>query len=375
MRESMNTPTPTQAIARDLRRKVLAREFLSGTRLPTRAALREQYHTTLATLDRVFTQLAREGIVTTDGRRGTFVASAPPFLRDYRLVLPYRDQRPHPWPQFWKALAAEAAAVSKEGRIRIALAYGNEMHEDTAHYEELARDVADYRVGGVIIATHPFYLRGSPVYDTLGVPRVAIADAPEPPKFRVVEMDPCFLSRAVQHLLERGRRRIAAVVVEALRSDAAGALRSAGVESPPYWVQTANPAAPAGARNLVHLLMAAPPRNRPNGLIVFDDNLVPDATAGLVDAGVRVPQDVLVIGHTNFPHPTPSAVPSIRVGYDARAVLGSCMSILESWWSGPQDKVTVPLMVEEEEGEAKPMGDTAESDSEFAVAERYEVHV
>ena len=44
----------------------------------------------------------------------------------------------------------------------------------------------------------------------------------------------------------------------------------------------------------------------------MDDNLVPDATAVVASVGLRVPDDLLVIVHTNFPYPTPAAVPACR---------------------------------------------------------------
>ena len=50
----------------------------------------------------------------------------------------------------------------------------------------------------------------------------------------------------------------------------------------------------------------------------MDDNLVPDATAGLVAADVRVPYDIEVVAHANLPHSTPSAVPARRIGFNVR---------------------------------------------------------
>ncbi len=70
------------------------------------------------------------------------------------------------------------------------------------------------------------------------------------------------------------------------------------------------PSAGCYNRQLGRLLVQGAPGERPDGLVITDDNLVPDLTAGLAESGVK---DV-VVAHTNFPHPTPSAVPGHAPG-------------------------------------------------------------
>ena len=43
---------------------------------------------------------------------------------------------------------------------------------------------------------------------------------------------------------------------------------------------------------------------------------------------MRVPDDVEVVAHCNFPWLTPSLVTAHRLGYDAREVLERCLAIL-----------------------------------------------
>jgi DNA-binding LacI/PurR family transcriptional regulator len=88
-----------------------------------------------------------------------------------------------------------------------------------------------------------------------------------------------------------------------------------------------NQATPETARNLIHLLMQG--AERPDALLIADDNLVEHATAGLVAAGVRVPDDLEVVAHCNFPHPTPSVLPVRRLGYDAREVMKACVESID----------------------------------------------
>ena len=88
----------------------------------------------------------------------------------------------------------------------------------------------------------------------------------------------------------------------------------------------------------------------PDALLISDDNLVEHATAGLVAAGARVPEDVEVVAHCNFPWPTPSVLSVERLGYDAREVLDRCLRAIDDRRSGVpgSDNVDVPVRFERE---------------------------
>ena len=69
------------------------------------------------------------------------------------------------------------------------------------------------------------------------------------------------------------------------------------------------------------LLLSLPPEQRPNGLYITDDNLLNAVQAGIVESGVRVPQDLTVVCHTNFPDPPETVIPILKVGFDNRELL------------------------------------------------------
>ena len=71
----------------------------------------------------------------------------------------------------------------------------------------------------------------------------------------------------------------------------------------------------------MHLLGTLPPRQRPDCLLIVDDNLVPSATSGILDAGWQPPREVEVAAHANFPLTTHAAVPCLRYGLDAHELL------------------------------------------------------
>jgi len=87
-------------------------------------------------------------------------------------------------------------------------------------------------------------------------------------------------------------------------------------------------------REAVYLLMRLPEEERPDGLVVWDDNLVPEATAGLVKAGIDVGRDLDVVGHANFPNVTPSRADICRIGFDVHELLERCVQTLDEIRAG-----------------------------------------
>ena len=102
----------------------------------------------------------------------------------------------------------------------------------------------------------------------------------------------------------------------------------------PRMPQTVSLSEPESARNCVHLLMHPGQAERPDALLISNDNLVEHASAGVIAAGVHVPDDLDVVAHCNFPWPAPSVLPVRRLGYDARALLKACIDSIDEQRQG-----------------------------------------
>lgn len=70
--------SPFEQLRAQLARRVASGELTPGTRLPTVRALAEQLGLAAGTVARAYRELEADGVVVTEGRRGTFVASAAP---------------------------------------------------------------------------------------------------------------------------------------------------------------------------------------------------------------------------------------------------------------------------------------------------------
>ena len=62
-----------------------------------------------------------------------------------------------------------------------------------------------------------------------------------------------------------------------------------------HWLQVVNANDARWASNVAQLLLHNKQSDRPDALIIDDDNLVEDASAGIIASGMRVGQDLDVV--------------------------------------------------------------------------------
>ena len=340
-----------------LRHQIVRGEFRPDSRFPTQRELAERFRTTPVTMQRVFDRLASDGFIRTKEGVGTYLVPNPPHLCDYGLVFISR-QGAKDWRRFDTALLNEASTVNGEHARKMHFYHDIAGHTDShAQRDRLLADMRAHKLAGVIFTTDPpTEMMHMVPWQSLPVPVVAIRSQPDIPGVPVVTPhDESFMARALDYLASRGRRRVAflnrsqlnQVRLEKWQHVLRTLASERGMTFEPYWMLAVGM---EGTRNMIQLLFEPGRPNRPDALFITDDNLVEHATAGLVAAGVRVPEDVDVVAHCNFPWPVPSAVPIKRLGYDAREVLRQCMSVIDMQRQGqtPPKQVFVEAVFEEE---------------------------
>jgi len=332
----------------DLRSKIVGGVLAPGQQLPTRVELTEQYQISSKTLQQVLTRLIDDGFVRADRRNGTFVIEHPPHLSRYGLVFPLTaiESRRS---LHWQALLDAAQALTTEPS-RVFATYSGLMHPgETSDYTSLCYDLQAQRVAGIIFASVPGGLVETPVLQQDGIPRVAISATPVDPGVACIHYNfDSFIQRALTHLHRRGRRRIGLFMFSgwgaetiALSHPIRQAAHALGMTIDDRWVQGAAVHAPQLTANSVRLLMSLPRAERPDSLIITDDNIVQHVTHGLALAGISVPSELDVVAYTNFPTPAPAAVPVYRVGYDMRASLSQAITYISAVRAGEKPPMTM----------------------------------
>ncbi|HEY8669126.1 MAG TPA: GntR family transcriptional regulator [Tepidisphaeraceae bacterium] len=325
-------PVKRQQILQEVRSSILDGRRKPGDRLPTRKELGQTYAAGEHTVQRALDLLVADGFVEVQGARGTFVASNPPNLCRFGVYFP---DSPNGWPhgrsRFYEAIEWEARALAAEGAIALPSYYLSRSRDISQTFDtrDLQRDYRSHRLAGLIFSAPPFALFNSPVLEEPGFPRVEIGIVQTRPHVAAVNLDfQKLLDRALLELASAGCRRVA-MIVGRLTDDILEAYRSAihrhGMTTQSCWLHAGSYPDKLPARHIAELLMQAPPEKRPDSLIILDDNMVTEATHGLVAAGVRSAEELRVIAHANFPHPTHSYFPARRIGFNIRALLQTCI--------------------------------------------------
>ncbi len=335
-----------------LRSSILDGVYKPSSKLPTRSEMVAEFGVSNATIQRALTRLANDGFVFARPS-GTFVAECPPHLCNYGMVTPVTSQ----WSLLHTAVRRAAGIVQKGGDIRF-----NEYitSSEVAAREDvirLNRDVTSHCLGGLIIlgdyAMHD--IEGTPALERKNFPRVRIHPLPES-SIPVVCLDVTgsFIPKATEYLTSRGHRRIAhlRLISEVnWRKEFDAALKRTGIEIRPYWVQSVYARAiDETTTSVISLLMQLEGDKRPDALIIHDDNLVELAVGGLLAAGVKVPDDLEIVAHSNYPSQAPSVLPMARLGLDCRMFLKKCVEVIELQRSGqtPPAKTNIPAVFEDE---------------------------
>ncbi|MFP4026810.1 MAG: substrate-binding domain-containing protein [Candidatus Brocadiia bacterium] len=348
-------PRKRSELVREICQRIACGNFQPGSRLPTRTEFEDEFDLSSVTVQRAFDCLNEAGFVDPRGSNGTYVAERPPHLFSFALVMPEHPIRGCQ-PSFWQALAREASSIDNEGSYNLSVFWDVQINKKSADYQRLQQEVSEHRLGGIIFVSPPYYVSGSPILEE-PIPHTGIMQEPITPDTPVVAPDyRSFMEQALEYLQSRGRRTIG--VVSASLPGAKSpfeleqwhqAIAGRNLTTSPRWTQFVDPWCEQGVRNCVHLLMSHP-EDRPDGLIIGDDNLLPHATAGLIAAGMRVPAQVKVVTHANFPWPTMAVTPVVRLGFDVRQILQSCIDNIVQQRQGKEApaKTRIPAVFEHE---------------------------
>lgn len=336
-REGETTSSVTakqQHICETLRRQIVQGSLAPGARLPTQVQLVELFQVSGVTVQRALDRLMREGFICTRGRQGTFVTDRPPHLSNFGLVFVDQPVKGKHRSRYHEMLEQQAFRLQQEGDRQITVFNGISGHEDEEAFRQLVADVRAHRMAGLMLVD-PDPLEGTAILEEPGIPRVAIMSYKiEPRGCPVVCPDlEGMVDLGLDALIEQGRKRIAVLTTVPLylllRQYLREAVKGRSITVHERWLQIVPHELPDATRNNVLMLMHPGGDERPDGIFVLDDNLAESASSGLVETGTRVPQDVAVVSHCNFPWLTPSVLPVQRVGFDTQQILAEALRVID----------------------------------------------
>lgn len=320
--------------------RVIEGRYKPGSQLPSRRDLAVEFGTSTITIQRAFERLTEEGFLSTVPREGTFVATNPPHTCAYGLAISESESPDAAYPMRYARFAALLVETARRWRppegksLRIYTEVDDRVLGES--YYKLRSDVLGRRLAGVI-SNLPWHqeqiARESPV------PMVAACGTGECPGVHAIDLSPIrWMDRAAQRLRERGVRRIAVIMHghQSIEHRQRTIDRLAGHELrlQRRFLHSGHVRDPQNVRALVELMFSLPADERPQGLLITDDIYTEHALTGLLDAGVRCPDDLQVISHANFPTPEPVTLPVMRLGWDVNLFLEESIRLIDKISSG-----------------------------------------
>lgn len=338
-----------------LRREIVEGEYGPGERLPNRLQIKERFGVAMLTVQKALDSLAADGFIRSQTRNGTFVVDNPPHLCNYGLVVPAGGL----WSRYYTAMREAAKYINENSENIHLVEYTISGKANSPEgMQRLLADVKSRKVAGLLFMGR---------FDDYDLSEVLNAAAPDVPVVAAagntqinapkVSGDPSlFINRAVDYLESKGCRRVAHICTEMPSpedesEDLEKRIYDSGLEVRPYWIQYV----PAGASfrsaaRIVQLLVRLNDDDRPDGLIVHDDNLVEFVIEGLTKEGVKVPDDLVVVSLWNYPPKRNRPTPIKYLGPDLREVLKREIELLNMQRSGqkpPELTMGSPLFEEE----------------------------
>lgn len=335
----MPTRTTRTSLADALRARMRSGAYPPGSRLPSRRELMTEFGTSSATLQKAFDRLAAQGYVTTVAKHGAYVADRLPESSCYGLVVGHPPAAPVR-NRFWGTLSRLAGTWDDGSGRRFDRYFIAEAGDAEEDLRRLRADVADGRLAGLVFASIPYHLLDRPAASLLSanIPRVCFGGDPAETRIYrasvIKPVDDQAIEETFAWFAARGRRRIAGITspprAAAWRAHLP-ALHRAGLETRDTWWLGFPPSAEVAdvVRVATRLLFDRRPTERPDALLIDDDNLVPWVTAGLAQSGLDLPASLSIAAHANVPGATPAAVPCRRYGFDARQLLTAAIEELD----------------------------------------------
>src|SRR4029078_7620048 len=105
----------------------------------------------------------------------------------------------------------------------------------------------------------------------------------------------------LEFIKSQGRRNVSIITLPSMKQkNVQEALDRFGLNRLPFWSQAADPIAVEWVRHAVYGILHSHPNRVPDAMLVTDDHLVEAVADALIEFGVRMPDDMLVVGHWNF---------------------------------------------------------------------------
>lgn len=307
-------------------------------KLPPQMKLTKQFGVSNQTVQRAISHLQKQGLVVPCQKVGSLISEEAPTQSIVGLALPETVPARRKEIIFWNRLATEARSIKSDG-FRIKSYLGLEYLPPVSDIKKMLRDIKGNDLAGII---EIFELYNIPP----GIPRIrmfssttpqALSDAWNKENNGSVIIECELMEKMLTWTARSGRKRVAVLTItnnyERISQMAERMAPDYGLTIKPHWILGMElQKGTLAIRRLVNLLFSSEMMNGPEALLVMDDNMLYLAAQGIMDSGLSVPDDVLLVSHSNFPNPVECPLPVKRFGLDVRTLLEKSVEMVRSYW-------------------------------------------
>lgn len=326
-------------LEKELKDKIISGEFAPGSRLPTYEQMNRRFNASRATFHFTLRKLKSEGFLYGIERKGVFVPEKLP--NRTRFALLFEDSEHENL--FLSKLAREAVLLNADREQEFVFFRGyRRTSKELPQWNELREQLEQRRLAGCCFFFDPVQpeLRQL-IRDFPDVPKLMYNDYPAKEGFTFLSLDQrSCAEQGVSCLKEQDCRRLAILSkdLQPLAGEVEKCAARGGLECREEWIHSVPSLLPHYAEHLILLLMSLPADRRPDALYITDDNLLNNILAGLVKAGIRVPEELKIVCHTNFPDNAPAILPIRKIGFDVREILLESVRVIGLIHSGSLDR-------------------------------------
>lgn len=341
-----------QQLRQDLLARIRRGEFEPGSVLPSENQLREDYGVSVTTARRAFLELVKEGVVRRKAGVGTIVA---PEVRQAQINFVSIDYVGDSWRHYSNVMGEMIGGVSEYAwNHNATLNILGVKDEEAANY--LRRLVEDRSTDGVLLrVANDVREEHVDILEQAGVPYVVIKRRIPGRKMNYVNSDDVAgASMATSHLMDLGHRRIGFVCAKPhvtigheRQSGYEEALAERGfgideelIRTEPYFTQQ------MGYRAVSSLMELPDP---PTAVFVASDTMAVGGYEAIQELGLRIPQDVSVVGYDDIALAAALMPPltTVRTSFYEFGQLSTqlLLELIDNRASAPQTRMIQPRLI------------------------------
>ncbi len=310
--------SPTFQLAELIRGMIEAEELRPGMRLPSTRELSEQLNVDASSVHRALKKLVKEGRLTRTPYVGTFVAD-PPSEKLERLAYYFHSPQGHIFNEFGRALLEQVNLLAHRKGISLEVISDtrSEAEQQASAPEELIRMARTRQIQGVLTSsTSP---ERTPWLDSLPIPYATISNPALAHAFNWNRKK--LASMAINQLIKRGCQQPATLTTTSgspvPRADAyqmgiynghKEAIEAANLAfnpermiglAPECVISTSNGFAEFGFQAFQQLWEDLPSEERPDGLFIYPDSLLPGVLLAASSRGLKIGEDIQLVVYSN----------------------------------------------------------------------------